>query len=145
MNGQNGYDIERFVDSPDENLLCVICSGVMREPLSSPCGHSFCASCIRQWVGGPVPRSCPVCRSNLSSSMLHPVPLLVKSMLAKLRIKCEHKERGCEEIITLDRLESHLISCPYRPVPCPNHGCGATVLSSHLPSHRQGCQFEIIA
>ncbi|KAK7939113.1 hypothetical protein WMY93_002439 [Mugilogobius chulae] len=43
-------------------LQCPLCLGVFSEPVSVPCGHSFCFSCITSHWDRSVPRvSCPKC------------------------------------------------------------------------------------
>jgi hypothetical protein len=50
-------------------LTCVICHDVFIEPISLPCGHSFCKDCLDWWWLQPQKRGaedCPTCRSRLS-------------------------------------------------------------------------------
>lgn len=45
-----GYDVELFVDTPDYDLICTICQGVLRCPVRAACHHIFCKKCILQWL-----------------------------------------------------------------------------------------------
>ena len=63
-----GYDIERFVDTVNEGLLCCICRDVLEEPLQSPCEHAFCATCIHAWLVAEC--TCPDDRRPLTTSQL---------------------------------------------------------------------------
>ncbi|KAF5897406.1 E3 ubiquitin/ISG15 ligase TRIM25-like isoform X1, partial [Clarias magur] len=48
-----------------ENLRCPECKDVLKEPVSIPCGHSFCKSCILSYWIKPAQTgfySCPQCR-----------------------------------------------------------------------------------
>uniref|UniRef100_UPI003AB09636 E3 ubiquitin-protein ligase TRIM39-like n=1 Tax=Centroberyx gerrardi TaxID=166262 RepID=UPI003AB09636 len=46
----------------EEQFHCCICLDVFSEPVSIPCGHSFCSACItRHWDGSQV-ISCPRCK-----------------------------------------------------------------------------------
>lgn len=45
-----GYDVEQFVDTPDYDLICTICQGVLRCPVRAACHHVFCKKCILQWL-----------------------------------------------------------------------------------------------
>ncbi|KAM3598560.1 uncharacterized protein V6R79_019582 [Siganus canaliculatus] len=40
--------------------LCPVCMGDPQEPLSLPCEHTFCVTCIKQWLG-PGQMYCPLC------------------------------------------------------------------------------------
>jgi len=38
-----GFDIQRFPNCIDEELICSICGGVLQDPLQAPsCEHTFC-------------------------------------------------------------------------------------------------------
>lgn len=56
------------VDSIKSSLSCSICLEIFTNPLSLPCGHTFCQACIHgHWDSlNPVPGtfSCPDCRGN---------------------------------------------------------------------------------
>ncbi|XP_031699943.1 E3 ubiquitin-protein ligase TRIM21-like isoform X1 [Anarrhichthys ocellatus] len=48
----------------EDQLLCPICLDVFTRPVSTPCGHNFCMSCITcYWNGIPVSQ-CPVCKQS---------------------------------------------------------------------------------
>uniref|UniRef100_A0A3P9MMK8 Uncharacterized protein n=1 Tax=Oryzias latipes TaxID=8090 RepID=A0A3P9MMK8_ORYLA len=56
--------------SPDgEALSCSVCLGLLEDPTTLPCGHSYCMSCIRTyWSKGNQRRtpSCPQCRRTFT-------------------------------------------------------------------------------
>ena len=62
-----GYSCS-FLEEPDQTLLCLICSRVLREPeLTDCCGNHYCASCLKRWLNSS--RSCPLCRENDFSTL----------------------------------------------------------------------------
>jgi len=40
--------------------LCPVCMGDPRDPLSLPCDHIYCLTCIKQWLV-PGQMHCPLC------------------------------------------------------------------------------------
>ncbi|XP_075319434.1 E3 ubiquitin-protein ligase TRIM21-like isoform X1 [Odontesthes bonariensis] len=63
-----------------DHFLCSICLDVFTEPVSTPCGHNFCKSCITEPLNNDVPFHCPLCQK-----MFYPTPeLQVNSLIAEM-------------------------------------------------------------
>ncbi|EJK52480.1 hypothetical protein THAOC_28235, partial [Thalassiosira oceanica] len=57
----------------NDDETCGICLEDSKDPLSLPCGHSFCAGCLDQWrsrygVNEEMRRKCPICRARIPPS-----------------------------------------------------------------------------
>ena len=90
-----GVDIERIVekDTVIDHLICSICMDVLENPKQAPCQHSFCNTCIREWLDNGN-HTCPVDRQDLSIQDLNQ-PRLLQEILNKLTIRCKNHEKGC--------------------------------------------------
>lgn len=147
-----GRDPDLFVLPVDPELVCPICSCVLRDPLDTPCGHTFCEYCIRRAIvgqgssGGDKLR-CPQCRGTIADEdQLRPVNQALKGMLKRLVSHCDHyhpqlsgKGMGCQWQGEWSKLVDHLHSeCEYHPVGCPlaKYGCNAyTINRSEIEGH----------
>ena len=104
-----GWDVDRFPGEVDSELICCICTGVLEDPVESPCRHVFCSACVKLWINKK--STCPQCRGNISENDLKPVLPILKNIVDKQKICCEYKENGCEDIVTIEDLQRHLEKC----------------------------------
>ncbi|XP_043115200.1 E3 ubiquitin-protein ligase TRIM39-like [Puntigrus tetrazona] len=52
--------------SLSEELKCSICLDVFTDPVSTPCGHNFCKSCLNQCWNNSQTYNCPFCKEAFS-------------------------------------------------------------------------------
>ena len=137
-----GYDEERFVGKVDRNFICLICINVLKDPVLCPKNHHcFCRGCITKYLENY--QKCPTCADRLTVQTLVEPQRMVKQMLNALNIHCVYVDRGCQEILELQNLDSHEATCGFTPAVCTNQGCGATVNQRDLIHHEsEVCEFR---
>jgi N-acetylneuraminic acid mutarotase len=80
---------------------------------------------------------------KLTEDALSKPARIVTGYLDGLTISCEHKERGCVELVELGLLETHISVCEYKPVTCPNERCEAVVNMADLEEHTsEVCEYR---
>ncbi|XP_036447383.1 E3 ubiquitin-protein ligase PDZRN3-B [Colossoma macropomum] len=79
-----GFELDRFESPVDPDFLCKLCGKVLEEPLTTPCGHVFCAGCVTPWVSER--SSCPLRCRRISADELNRV-LALKNLVLKLAVK----------------------------------------------------------
>uniref|UniRef100_A0A3P8RST1 Uncharacterized protein n=1 Tax=Amphiprion percula TaxID=161767 RepID=A0A3P8RST1_AMPPE len=73
-------------------LTCSICLSIFTDPVTLPCGHSFCRQCATEV------HSCPHCREALSTEAnCLPTSVILKSLAEKAREAEKMKEEGGSE------------------------------------------------
>ena len=137
-----GYDEERFVTTVNRNFICLICFNVLKDPVLCPKNqHCFCRGCITKYLENA--KRCPTCADDLTVDILTEPNRMVKDILNELNIRCIYIDRGCQEILQLQHLDSHEDTCGFTPAVCTNLGCGATVNQRDLIHHEsEVCEFR---
>lgn len=47
---------------PEKHLMCFLCRDIFISPVTIPCGHSFCLSCLTKYWTRHQSKYCPHCR-----------------------------------------------------------------------------------
>ncbi|XP_075900371.1 E3 ubiquitin-protein ligase TRIM39-like [Nelusetta ayraudi] len=93
----------------EEQLHCALCRRLFNDPVTLPCGHTFCLACVRPWT------SCPTCEHLLSPSGPEPqINSILSEMVEQLRLSGtrrkqyflleeeEQEELEVEEVVLCD-------------------------------------------
>uniref|UniRef100_A0AAQ5ZAB9 Uncharacterized protein n=1 Tax=Amphiprion ocellaris TaxID=80972 RepID=A0AAQ5ZAB9_AMPOC len=80
------------MESCSEDLTCSVCLSIFTDPVTLPCGHSFCRQCVIEV------HSCPQCREALSTeAKCLPTSVVLKNLAEKVREAEKMKEEGGSE------------------------------------------------
>ncbi|CAM4551993.1 unnamed protein product [Leuciscus chuanchicus] len=112
-----------------EELQCSICLDAFTDPVSTPCGHNFCKSCLNQCWDKSQTYNCPLCKENFRrrpdlkiNTALREVVLLIKekSGQSKSEVLCDI----CDDDIKMKALKMCLV-------------CQSSYCQTHLEPHQR--------
>ncbi len=83
-----------------EEFVCAICIGLCISPISLPCEHMFCQTCLRRVMT----LKCPSCRAPFEQTDFERPPRLVMTLLLKQPVRCSR----CNEQMSLEAWISHV-------------------------------------
>jgi Lon protease-like protein len=76
-----------------QDAECTLCLKLLYEPVTTPCGHTFCSPCLARSYDHA--NKCPMCRTVLHVGQL-PVSIVLKNILER-SFPEEYEMRKCEE------------------------------------------------
>ncbi|XP_030580758.1 E3 ubiquitin-protein ligase TRIM21-like [Archocentrus centrarchus] len=75
----------------EDQFLCSICLDVFTHPVSTPCGHNFCKTCITQHWDINQRSQCPMCKETFSTRPQLHVNTFISEMVAQFRREAQQK------------------------------------------------------
>ncbi|XP_054476431.1 E3 ubiquitin-protein ligase TRIM39-like [Anoplopoma fimbria] len=78
----------------EDQFLCSICLDVFTDPVSTPCGHNFCKTCINEHWDVNVQCQCPNCKELFNTRPELRVNTLISEMAAQFRQSAQQKARN---------------------------------------------------
>ena len=165
---QGQLEPDDVVGDVDEELVCLLCTCVLKQPHSCQAGHTFCRECIAEWFQRS--QTCPVDREPLGSleTLTRQRPL--ENMISRLTVRCPYhgvengrpaKKRrasrpdenpsepqaaqqggaGCSWTGRLSDRDTHLANeCDFARKLCAHAGCGERVPVAELAAHATSCR-----
>lgn len=94
-----------YQDEVDDDLVCHICLQPLLQPLDTPCGHTFCCKCLRNFLQEK--DFCPLDRKRLHFKSCKKSSILVHKLLDKLLVSCPFSS-VCHDVMQRCDLEGHL-------------------------------------
>ncbi|XP_039885324.1 zinc finger protein RFP-like [Simochromis diagramma] len=75
----------------EDQFLCSICLDVFTDPVSTPCGHNFCKTCISQHWDTNGRKKCPMCNRVFKRRPELDINTLFSEMVAQFRREAQQK------------------------------------------------------
>ncbi|NWW31186.1 TRI25 ligase, partial [Panurus biarmicus] len=135
----------------EEELTCSICLCLFSKPVTVPCGHNFCASCLElSWAGLSGGFSCPQCRATFTGRpQLQKNTVLcrvVEQLQGRSGTKGEEEEEENEDGeaggFCAEEPPVFCDSCREAPAVQTCLTCTASFCAEHLRPHRDSPAFR---
>ena len=83
-----------FLNEPNNDHLCPVCTEPLIEPYLTDCGHHFCNTCRGRLLASRK-AECPECREQevLTGARLNKH---LQRQVNSLKVRCQHHEVGCQ-------------------------------------------------
>ncbi|KAG8507057.1 putative tripartite motif-containing protein 75, partial [Galemys pyrenaicus] len=96
-------EVSAVLAAVQAEIHCPVCLDVLTDPVTIPCGHNFCRSCIQQaWKDLLDSFPCPVCRHPQQERHFSPNPQLAR-MIDLAKLLHSSGERGQQEKALCER------------------------------------------
>ncbi|XP_062863271.1 E3 ubiquitin-protein ligase TRIM21-like isoform X1 [Trichomycterus rosablanca] len=110
----------------ENQLLCLICLDVFTDPVTTPCGHNFCRSCLTQhWDKSPQCH-CPICKEKFTKRPELKINTTLRRVADHFRKKSEVDKPEVLCDVCTEMKQKALKSCL---------DCAVTFCESHLELH----------
>uniref|UniRef100_A0A8C5DG69 Uncharacterized protein n=1 Tax=Gouania willdenowi TaxID=441366 RepID=A0A8C5DG69_GOUWI len=73
----------------EHHFLCSICLEVLNDPVTTPCGHNFCKTCISTCWDTSTTSKCPVCNQVFSTKPQLKVNIMMRELVSQFRLESE--------------------------------------------------------
>ncbi|XP_061784555.1 E3 ubiquitin/ISG15 ligase TRIM25-like [Nerophis lumbriciformis] len=120
-----------------DQFNCGVCLDVLKEPVTIPCGHSYCSDCISSYWDDDSNVKCPQCRQTFN-----PRPVLVRSILLDDMVGRFKQAVAGRTLAEEDDVECDL--CPERKYKADKScvQCLASFCGLHIQPHYQSNEFK---
>uniref|UniRef100_A0A671LAS4 Uncharacterized protein n=1 Tax=Sinocyclocheilus anshuiensis TaxID=1608454 RepID=A0A671LAS4_9TELE len=112
-----------------EELQCSVCLEVFTDPVSTPCGHNFCKSCLNQCWSNSQECKCPICNETFSKRPDLKINTALRQVLKALKscLVCQtsYCETHLEPHLRVLNLKKHKLMDPVENIKdyiCQKHG-----------------------
>lgn len=129
----------------EEQFLCCICLDVFTHPVTIPCGHNFCKTCITQhWNVNSSRYQCPMCKKHFTARPDLQVNTFISELAAEFKQAAGKKSGGSPQILLAKPGEIPCDVCSGTKLKAVKSclTCFASYCSIHLDPHQTSARLK---
>ncbi|XP_062850586.1 zinc-binding protein A33-like isoform X1 [Trichomycterus rosablanca] len=126
----------------EDQLQCSICLDVFTDPVSTPCGHNFCMTCINKYWDTSSHCQCPVCKMDFPRRPELHVNTFISGLAAQFRKPVQVKSSSTAGKHTKSLVFCEVCSEKKREALKSCLICMASYCKTHLEPHEKVSSFK---
>ncbi|XP_039601946.1 E3 ubiquitin/ISG15 ligase TRIM25-like [Polypterus senegalus] len=88
-------ETKRDEEKKQDEFICLVCLETLSDPISLPCGHSFCLKCLSDYWEQNQECSCPQCREIFTTRPELHINTKLNEGIKKLKMASTHPSQNC--------------------------------------------------
>lgn len=121
----------------EEQLLCDVCLDVFSDPVTVPCGHTFCRACVERHWEDSVQRHCPTCKEAFHGRLELQASRVISDVILHFRGAQRNPQLAKGGDVTCD-----ICSAPKLKAFKSCLACLASYCEIHLKPHLSVCRLK---
>lgn len=129
-----------MASSCKELLVCPICLHTYTEPVTTPCGHNYCKTCITEYLSCTDEPQCPLCKEGLQTQLELKVNTELRKLVqhfGNIRVRRDGKTPAKAWEVTCDMCSEPKLKAQRSCLKCVASYC-----QHHLEQHRGVSTFK---
>ncbi|XP_030634685.1 E3 ubiquitin-protein ligase TRIM39-like [Chanos chanos] len=122
----------------EDQFLCSVCLDVFTDPVSTPCGHNFCMTCLNKHWDSTPHCLCPLCKEQFNIRPELRVNTFISGLAAEFRKTVQLKVSGPKEELGITPGEMSCDVCTGEKLKVVKSclDCGLSYCETHLEPHK---------
>ncbi|KAF5890905.1 E3 ubiquitin-protein ligase TRIM39-like isoform X1, partial [Clarias magur] len=122
----------------EDQLQCSICLEVFTDPVSTPCGHNYCMTCLKLYWDSSLHCQCPICKTYFAKRPELCVNTFISGLAAVFKESVQVKSRGATDQLPSMTKKVLCDSCTEEKLEAVKSclHCGLSLCNTHLIPHK---------
>uniref|UniRef100_A0A8C2KMA8 Uncharacterized protein n=1 Tax=Cyprinus carpio TaxID=7962 RepID=A0A8C2KMA8_CYPCA len=125
-----------------EELQCSICLDVFTDPVTAPCGHNFCKTCLNKYWDNSQTCNCPYCKETFNQRPDLKINITLRELVDRYKVKSKDVQQMIQDRI--NKIQDIKHSAEVRKRNTEKEKAAHAELFTHLIRSIEKCQTEVL-